>query len=343
MARIDPFLFIPTASIGTQCQEDYFYRDDGNLDELLKDFEDDVAPVLIRVARNESFDSKEESALRLLAVTLNNRTRKAVEYGKQFPKRIAFEVINRGIDKGDLPPPPKDWSEDMVDFTGVAGTLMSATIPCWMEMKTLDCKLLKAEPGSYFITSDNPVILLNQYFQSELPYRSYIGFGRSGFQLMLPISPTICLLFYDPKVYKVGTRSSQTTQISAWDVETVNSLQVQSAERCLYCHDPSQETVIRSLLVGFAKHRTSVRSSLRTLKNASGKDEILHFVGPTIRVTRPWSVCCRRRHVTIGRDRRRDPMWSHTIDLLSEDIEMNPRGGELFERLERILECKLKS
>src|SRR5437879_2795766 len=97
VAKIEPFQLIERAGINGQCKHDYFYRDDGQLDELLQQCEDDLAPVLVRVSQKRCFDAKELVALRLLAVILDIRTKKSVELAKVFPKKIAYEVIKSGI------------------------------------------------------------------------------------------------------------------------------------------------------------------------------------------------------------------------------------------------------
>src|ERR1035438_10661332 len=90
---------------------------------------------------------------------------------------------------------------------------------CLMEMQTLGCKLLQSSIGSHFITSDNPAVILNQVCVGVDPYRSFAGFSNSGFQLLLPISPNLSLLFYDEKIYKVGNRRDRLVEISKQDVE----------------------------------------------------------------------------------------------------------------------------
>ena len=104
-SRIDPYRHIGPAGIDRQCQEDYFYGDDGVLEDILKDFEDGAAPVLLDVVRERRFDSKQLLVLRLLAVTLHLRTRKMAESAKLLPKKIAFEVIKDAIESGRLPAP----------------------------------------------------------------------------------------------------------------------------------------------------------------------------------------------------------------------------------------------
>src|SRR5438046_10154997 len=91
------------------------------------------------------FDSKERVALNLLAAVLHLRTKSAVEHAKIFPRRIAHEVITHGIRTGRLPDPKGGWREDMMDFGGVPETLIKeGVIRFWMEMETLECKLLTA-------------------------------------------------------------------------------------------------------------------------------------------------------------------------------------------------------
>jgi hypothetical protein len=53
-----------------------------------------------------------------------------------------------GIKRGELPAPEGGWREGLMDFEGVPGFLVGYRIlPAWLEMQTLNCKLLKAEAG----------------------------------------------------------------------------------------------------------------------------------------------------------------------------------------------------
>ena len=164
-----------------------------------------------------------------------------METAKVFTKYIAYEVIKHGIETGRLPPPPGGrWTENMMDFDGVAGALIKeAVVPCWMEMQTLQLKRLHAPVGTPFITSDHPVVTLKEFCSRTKSPRSFAGFSLTGFQLVLPLSPTLCLFFFDQKVYKVGARSSRIVNLSASDAEIVNALQVQTADECIYFHDLS--------------------------------------------------------------------------------------------------------
>jgi hypothetical protein len=336
-ARIEPFHFIDRATISGQCKQDYFYQDDGQLDDLLQQCEHDLAPVLLRVTQQRKFDSKELVALRFLAVILKVRTRKSVELAKVFPRKIAYEVIKSAIERGELPEPQGGWKEGMMDFTGVAGVEFKSTaVLCWLEMQTLGCKLLEAETGSWFVTSDHPVVMMNQLFAALEPHRSFAGFSRSGFQLLLPISPRLCLFFYDPKVYKVGGRRHQLVEASRIDVELVNSLQIQSAEECIYCHRPDLKPEISRLIATHAPFRTPVRASLRELAGRKESESILHLHQPSPKLTRPWTFCRFRKRRNVGENNRRDPSWSAFVSAVVKDMDENP-GRDLFGSMEKLL------
>jgi len=326
IAKVAPFRFIGAGPIRGQCQKQNFYSDSPGADKLLGSTESDLAPVVADVVKRQDFNSPQLLALRLLAVLLHVRTRKAIETAKVFPKYIAYEVIKHGIETGRLPAPPGGkWTEDVMDFGGVAGALIKeAAIPCWMEMQTMQLKLLRAGPATHFITSDNPVVILNEFSSQTNSPRSFAGFSLTGFQLLLPISPNLCLFFFDQKVYKVGSRSSRLVTISADDVEIVNSLQIQSADTCVYFHDLDLEPQIKLWTSKYASLRAPVRDALRHIPGRTENEEFLHMRAPVGQLPSRWTFCKYRRRITAKIGTRRDPGWSESIELLMRDVDRNP-------------------
>jgi hypothetical protein len=336
--RIDPYRFLGKKGIGGQCCEDDYYESNEGLNKLLWTSENDMAPVLVNVCKREDFDTKEIVALKLLAITLYLRTRKAVERAKVFPKFMAKEVIGSAVRRGELPPPPEgEVTEDLFDFSHVAGTVMQAgAIPCWMESQTLAAKLLRAEAGAHFITSDNPVAILNQFCVGADKIRTYAGFSRSGFQLLLPMSPKLCLIVYDGHVYKVGGRRRRLVEISKADVEIVNSLQVQAAENCLYFHEPTSESSVQQLVTKYARLRVPLREYLQTLPGRNANEELIHLKHEPVKLPNRWRFCGYRRNINSKPGDRRDPAWSALTDELIKDLEQHPTGEDLFGRLDRL-------
>jgi hypothetical protein len=336
-ARIEPFTLFGPVGIKDQCKADNFYENQV-ADDLMTQTEKDLAPVLTDVLRKESFNSKDLVALRFLVATLHIRTRKAVEAAKVYPKRIAYEVIKNGIERGRLPAPKEGWKEGMMDFGGVPGSLIKYDIiPVWMEMQTLECKLLKAEGGAFFLTSDHPVVVLNERFAKEEPERSYVGFSRSGFQCLLPLSPKLCLCSYDARVYKVGGRKIRVVPLSVSDVEIVNSLQVQNADKCLYFHDASMGRVIEGLVKGYSNLRLAIGDSLRVRVSPDGREKMFHMRNPSVTLPKPWNFCRLRRHANIGPDLRRNPAWTEMCKQAVERMNRDPESRNIFDHIGELL------
>lgn len=336
-ANVDPYEFLGKRGIGGQCCADEFYDKNDSLNKLLGATESDLAPLLITVTQNEDFNIQEINGLKFLGIALYLRTRKAVESAKVLPKFMAREVIESAVRLGKLPLPPEgEVTEDLFDFKHVAGVVMGSFIPCWIETLTLAAKLLKSENGSWFVTSDNPVVVLNQYCVGADKLRSYVGFSRSGFQLLMPMSPRLCLFIYDDHVYKVGGRSQRLVEITESDVEIVNSLQVQGAERRLYFHDPDLETGVKNLVNSYAGLRVPLRSTLQTLPGRTSDEQLLHLKNQSVRLPNRWDFCGYRRHIKSKPGDRRDPAWTDLADRVMKDLEQNPSEEGLFRRMERL-------
>ena len=101
----------------------------------------------------------------------------------------------------------------------------------------LQHKLLTNRTDVDFITSDNPVVLYNQ-FMNFRRYASNTGLGAKGLQIFLPISPKSVILLYDQDVYRVGDNRKNVIEIvSKKDIEEINILQMCSCSENVYFAD----------------------------------------------------------------------------------------------------------
>jgi hypothetical protein len=339
VSKVSPYAHLREKGIGWACQQADFYEGNVMLNRLIWASENELAPVLVQVVRKEDFTEPEVVALRWLAAALHVRTKKAADAYKLLPKRIAYEVIQSGIESGKLPPcPDGEWNENMMGFTGVPGFLFkNCVIPIALEMQTLACKLLKSPDGAFFLTSDNPVMLLNQFCSKVDRFRNHAGFGKAGFQLLLPVSPRLCLIFYDAKVYKVGHRRDRLVSLSADDVEIVNALQIQSAEEFVFFSDPKEECQVQMTVARYSSLRIPLQDCLQTYAGPKEGDQLLHFKKPSLKLPKEWAFCRRQRHVNATVGNRRNPAWTALIGELMDDFEKNPNGGDMHSRIQNIL------
>lgn len=84
-----------------------------------------------------------------------------------------------------------------------------------------------------FVTSDNPVVLYNQYCEGVKGFGT-TGVASRGLQIFLPLSPNHVLLFYDSKIYKVNDRDTRITFLTnADDVKMLNLLGAANADKVI--------------------------------------------------------------------------------------------------------------
>lgn len=334
---VTPYRCVGLGPLKGQCQRDHFYGREAPTDAMLQETERMIAPVLYTVHRQRAATAEQWQALRLLAVQLHLRTSKATELAKTFPRFAADQVIKAAIQKGELPEPPGGWRAEMMDFDGVPQSLLGLNqIACYFETSTLRCKLLSAPPGSFFITSDNPSVTLNQYAAEAKSIRDCVGFAQSGFQVVLPLSPSLCAFLYDPFVYKVGQRGDDLVDIVPADVEILNSLQIQSAERCIYAHRLEAEPDVARLVARYARLRQPNSAAIKSYPQ-NEKETLFKFGDPPMLLRSRWQLCGYLKNVRREVGDRRDPGFTHLISLVIADIEANPIGADFEERLEKVI------
>ena len=216
-----------------------------------------------------------------------------------------------------------------MDFEGASGMLLRhSLIPGWLEMQTLWQKFLipQDKSGKQFITSDHPVVRLNPFLKREQSERGFAGFSRPGFQLCFPLSPDCCVMFYDAGVYKVGGKRENVVSLSDYDMDQVNGLQVQSADKVLLFHPESGESEISQLYNSFARFRRPLEEHLHRTEMKEG-DEANEFViskSTTTVLPNPLEFCKTVRRPRTGEDGRRDQAWTQFSKIVIDDVETEP-------------------
>lgn len=320
--RVSPYRHIGRGSIAGQCQSANFYKDDGMLDEMLTEIESMIGNPLKSLLSSKRLDEELRGAVEVLAVTMLLRTQKATALASLMPKDYAYWTLQAASARNELREPPGGFKKEHIRFRGAASLLFSATFaPLLLEMKTLECALVTPHSGRNFITSDHPVILLNPYFSNylgEKSTRSFSGFGRSGFILTLPLSPQVCVLFYDSGVYSIPSTSSRPLKIGNQDLDTINGLQIQSALRCVFSNGHVSEDYYRKLWDKYSASRTSIESH-QTNQPLSDRSWLSFFRMSSARLAAPLHFCRERANPRIGPDAMRHPAWSELVDQVCRD------------------------
>ena len=222
-----------STSIAGQCQDKYFYGEDGDVETMLsQNIEGPAAPVVDRMRREDwvpSIGSDEHLALLMYLCTQLGRTRRAgmafEDSANSLFQPVAREIAEReGL---NLPPNFRAvYETPSVIMLGIAVDL----VPILLDMSVV---LLVNNTHSEFITSDSPLVEYN-LLSSRMDHGTHQGLASVGEMVILPLSPrrTLCLL--DKGCYKMGKQLPLVSVETDLDVDQFNILQVLNADRCLY-------------------------------------------------------------------------------------------------------------
>ena len=234
--NIDSFQTVRKASVKGQCSKDYLYDDDGEIEHLLKKYEDDYARVL-RVLNDQTETPTEQdlSILRKFMILQYSRTEAA-------SKRIGstFQGIQKAIcESSSVNPPELDLSvrsmmlEALSMYTGFLQTIADLKI-----------SIVKNKASSDFVTSDDPVFFTSRFHAQELKKNTF-GTLSAGALFFLPLSPRLLLVLYDADVYRAIDKQGCFISInSEKDVYACNELQYLNAAQNLYFSNWNQKDQI---------------------------------------------------------------------------------------------------
>ncbi len=164
-----------------------------------------------------------------------------------------------------------------------------------------------------FITSDDPVVMHNQYCEG-ITYRGVTGWNCTGLQVFWPISPLELIVLYDPTTYKVGRshRGSTVTRLSdERDVAQLNSLQILNAHHNVYFAGinglNTTESQCRRLGAKRPDTRTMFVETEAVETDAGESSAILYAYEPLLPARLDVSK------ITVRRERRRVPLHSRAV------------------------------
>lgn len=182
---------IPTESI---CSEDYFYDEDGKIENKLAEKERKWASVFYKINQGEELISSEYDDIREFAIYQISRTKGMLEHNQAMVTKILTDVLhnqNRSLDKTII----KEAVEKKVEKEISAEYNLSLIKEILPVIDDLVVEILENKTDSNFITSDVPVIIVN-----PLGVRR-AGLGDIGTVVFFPISPRKMAILYDNKLY----------------------------------------------------------------------------------------------------------------------------------------------
>ncbi len=212
--NVDRLQVIENAAVKHQCCGSYFYGNDEKLENAIQLLEQAYAATLrnIRVASYKHLTPQDEIVLKRFWLFQYLRTEAA--------SRRTVEMNNH---LGEI---TKAGTSFMLGVREAVIMAMHAFVGAMQVIDDLRVCLVKNLTGLPFITSDDPAVLTNRWFLSD---RRHLGrtFGlrSAGALLVMPVTPKLVFIAYDPNVYAISKISGIASTRKVSDVRSVNQLQ----------------------------------------------------------------------------------------------------------------------
>ena len=227
-----------------------------------------------------------------------------------------------------------------LEVKNAANYSLAMTIYLLPVVLDLGMKILFNTSKRLFVTSDNPVIISNQYLHGAGEFGTG-GFALRGLQIIFPVNPLLLIMFYDENVYRVGSNKCILTEISApEEIGKLNEMQWVNALENIYYPEGSNEENIRSDERKYLRVKRTERMSIESLPvlTPPGKTEmdIIKLQRDAIDVKyKPKYVKIRRRWRSIHLNKRipevRDPELIGAIQMY------NKRNKDSFHDLKNLM------
>ncbi len=275
--------------IRTQASEDYYYGEDGIIEDLLSKAEGFLATEIHEIINRNELPKKgsigHKELLHFIAL-MDLRNPILIDNIRNSKDLLSARLLqaNKDTDVNSLVP---EISHDRAIGLSLSNIIVGAQF-----LADLDFKLLINETEHPFITSDNPIVKYNQFLEKRKFPDGKTGYGCMGLQIFIPISPKLMVLFYDSKIYKVGFRKQRNLTIkNTNDVNNLNVLQFLNCNDNVYFNHEVSENYIYEIWNKSKNFKKAnilksdlayiVKPGEKPLKNPSNMDKDLILIGST--------------------------------------------------------------
>jgi len=252
---------VQSASIKEVAYEDYLYGKDGVLESRLANCEGLFATIVKKIIDNKSSSITDEEFTHLVFFVLfsDMRTQEVAEDNNEHlvaelraEKQIAPELFS-------------ELNPEDIKYTIPNLSALQAAIDIAPLFNDLSFMIIVNNTDYKFITSDNPVALYNP-FALKRGYQPNWGYGQFGIQIFMPLSPTLCLFFWDDFIYDVKRSGANIVLNDGTDIENLNKLFFYNANKFLYFEESCFQHV--EALAKNCKRKTKSKPVVLGNKNA---------------------------------------------------------------------------
>lgn len=245
---LDKDKIIESMPLDSQCQNDYFYNKNLDIENALEKLETKTA-ILLKNIENTSVLPTLKSIDQIIILIFVIVQAKRTLYSNEQLKEAIYK---------NWPIHDETFKKNYAKFSSNASAyFLQETLYTLPLVSDLEYKLIVNDTNIPFIISDHPVIFYNQFLEKLRKDGGTIGFATKGLQIFFSFSPKHCIIFYDNLVYKVGTRDKNVIYVSdVNDINAINSLQYINAYKTVYFNnnlDKKQFAIIKGKMKKYRK------------------------------------------------------------------------------------------
>ncbi len=315
LMNIDASRYVRHAPIKSQACKDYFYGVDPVIENALSDFEGQVASLIARAiseCRLPQRGTDDYRSILKFVVIQSLRTGYAVKTINEYSDKLVKHIMSDDIhDESDL--------QSSIVLNDPVAFNLSMIDKVLFVADDLLCVMIHNRTNLPFITSDNPVIMYNQFLEHRKTVGSNTGWTAKGLQVILPISPRHLLMYYDRDVYVVRhMKESVMCTSNMDDINMLNSLQIIGADMNVYCDLGANENDIRSIMRIAQPYMRRSCASVVEYMNKNDIDpqrSLLHAYKQ--------DVCCKLRINNVG-------LSKHAKRYKLDSLAVHERNPDLY-------------
>src|SRR5260370_15048243 len=288
---------VTRGNLSNQCYRDYFYGKNPEIEHALAGMEGSAAAVIKNWLERAAVPrplSAEHVILSHFVVLQNARTGHEAEAMAEATDKF-FKAVYRD-ELGD----PDSYGIGFDDPILMSLQVSSRVVPAIYDLKI---KILRNETGIGFITSDNPIVRHNQYFEGN-EHAGHNGLEQAGLQIFLPLSSKYLCVLYDAQTYKIGEKNSRVVSVASDDdVAALNALQWLNAHENIYFAE-GQEGFVEAQAPRIIGRRRGEKSIVSEQATAGSKPDpvtgntegLLHEMRPGLNIRLKVGCIKLRRH-----------------------------------------------
>lgn len=238
------------ASLKGQCSKRYFYGKNPAYEKQMQNIEGTYNATVRRISTAGYFlEETDKNFLLRFWLFQYCRTESKAKEGVELAQVLA--------DAADVPPEENDFDHEKAIETALGSFLLYRN-----QLDDLKVRLVKNKTNHEFVTSDNPAIECNRWYQNDPRPKRYNfggGLGSSGLILMLPLTPKIMFIAFDGDVYSMPHNNHWAIATKVGDVSAFNQQQHSNCYKNIYCVDEFNSAIALSESKATEPARTAER------------------------------------------------------------------------------------